>query len=43
VSVYFLLHMDDLAELERLSLINKICSELENHIGISDKVLGTFF
>lgn len=32
--------MEDLLELERLSLVNKICSELENHIGISDKVLG---
>lgn len=33
--------MDELAQLEYLSLVSKICGELENHFGINDKVLGT--
>lgn len=27
-------------ELEKLSLVNKVVSELSNHIGIGEKVLG---
>lgn len=34
--------MDDLAELERLSLISKISSELQNHLGVSDKDLAEY-
>jgi len=32
--------MDELKKLEQLSLISKVCTELENHLGISDKDLG---
>lgn len=32
--------MDELEQLESLNLVAKVCTELENHIGISDKVLG---
>lgn len=32
--------MDALAQLEYLSLVAKVLSELENHFGINDKVLG---
>lgn len=35
--------MDELEQLESLNLIAKVCTELENHIGINDKVLGKFF
>ena len=31
----------ELERLEYLSLVSKVCNELENHIGMSDKVLGT--
>lgn len=31
---------DDLRRLEYLSLVSKVCTELENHLGISDKDLG---
>ena len=34
--------MDDLEQLEKLSLVSKISSELSNHIGIQDKVLAEF-
>jgi ATP-dependent RNA helicase DHX8/PRP22 len=34
--------MDDLASLELLSLVSKITSELQNHLGISDKTLAEF-
>jgi len=34
--------MDELKNLEHLSLVSKICNELENHIGISDKDLAEF-
>ena len=34
--------MDDLASLELLSLVAKITSELQNHLGISDKTLAEF-
>lgn len=32
--------MDELERLESLHLVAKVCTELENHIGINDKVLG---
>ena len=34
--------MEDLLKLEELSLISKVCTELENHLGINDKVLAEF-
>ncbi|KAB8627264.1 hypothetical protein FH972_026097 [Carpinus fangiana] len=34
--------MDDLAELERLSLVSKLASEIENHLGISSKDLAEY-
>lgn len=34
--------MDELEELEHLSLVSKICTELENHLSINDKDLGMF-
>ena len=34
--------MDALAELQRLSLISKVCAELDNHMGLSDKTLAEF-
>lgn len=33
---------EEMLKLEQLSLISKICTELENHLGISDKVLAEF-
>src|SRR5690349_5379111 len=33
---------DDFAELELLSLVSKVTSELQNHLGISEKVLAEF-
>ena len=35
--------MDELEKLEYLSLVSKICTELENHLGINDKDLGKTF
>ena len=32
--------MDELERLENLSLVSKICTELENHLGMNDKDLG---
>jgi len=32
--------MDELTKLEHLSLVSKICTELENHLGLNDKDLG---
>lgn len=32
--------MEELVKLEQLSLISKVCTELENHLNISDKDLG---
>lgn len=32
--------MDELAKLEHLSLVSKVCTELDNHLGINDKDLG---
>lgn len=34
--------MEGLEKLERLSLVSKVCSELENHLGINDKTLAEF-
>lgn len=34
--------MDDLASLELLSLVSKVTSELQNHLGINDKILAEF-
>lgn len=34
--------MDDLQSLEHLSLISRITNELQNHLGVSDKVLAEF-
>ena len=34
--------MDDLASLELLSLVSRITSELQNHLGINDKTLAEF-
>lgn len=35
--------MEELQQLEQLSLVSKICTELDNHLGINDKDLGEFF
>lgn len=32
--------VDELSQLEYLSLVSKVCTELDNHLGISDKDLG---
>jgi len=34
--------MEDLQNLEYLSLVSKICTELDNHLGINDKDLAEF-
>lgn len=34
--------MEEIRKLEYLSLVSKICTELDNHLGINDKDLGTF-
>ncbi len=34
--------MSDLKELERLALIQKVCEELDKHLGFSDKTLAEF-
>lgn len=31
---------DELKKLEYLSLVSKVCTELDNHLGISEKDLG---
>jgi hypothetical protein len=31
--------MDEVEKLEHLSLVSKICTELENHLGLNDKDL----
>lgn len=33
---------EELNKLEYLSLVSKVCTELENHLGINDKDLGKF-
>lgn len=35
--------IDELSQLEYLSLVSKVCTELDNHLGISDKDLGVYF
>lgn len=35
--------MDEVKKLEHLSLVSKICTELENHLGLNDKDLGKVF
>lgn len=32
--------MDEIEKLEHLSLVSKICTELDNHLGLNDKDLG---
>lgn len=32
--------MDEVEKLEHLSLVSKICTELENHLALNDKDLG---
>ena len=32
--------MEELQQLEFLSLVSKVCTELENHLGMNDKTLG---
>ena len=34
--------MDELQKLEHLSLVSKVCIELENHLGLNDKDLAEF-
>lgn len=34
--------MDELRELEYLSLVSKVCTELDNHLGLGDKDLGAY-
>lgn len=34
--------MDELQKLEHLSLVSKLCTELDNHLGINDKDLAEF-
>lgn len=34
--------LGDLEKLERLSLVSKVCTELENHLGLNDKDLAEF-
>ncbi|XP_038215388.1 ATP-dependent RNA helicase DHX8 [Zerene cesonia] len=34
--------MDELVKLEHLSLVSKVCTELDNHLGINDKDLAEF-
>uniref|UniRef100_UPI003AAF8DA6 ATP-dependent RNA helicase DHX8-like n=1 Tax=Centroberyx gerrardi TaxID=166262 RepID=UPI003AAF8DA6 len=36
------LGVDELQQLEYLSLVSKVCTELDNHLGISDKDLAEF-
>lgn len=34
--------MDELEKLRKLSLVSKVCTELENHLGVNDKTLAEF-
>ncbi|XP_026682940.1 ATP-dependent RNA helicase DHX8-like isoform X2 [Diaphorina citri] len=34
--------MDEVQKLEHLSLVSKVCTELENHLGLDDKDLAEF-
>lgn len=35
--------MEDLKKLEELSLVSKVCTELENHLGFNDKDVAECF
>jgi hypothetical protein len=37
-----ILNMEEVVKLEHLSLVSKICTELENHLGLNDKDLGMY-
>ena len=37
---FVVIKMEELQQLEQLSLVSKICTELDNHLGINDKDLG---
>lgn len=39
-SVHSVENMNEVEKLEHLSLVSKICTELENHLGLNDKDLG---
>jgi ATP-dependent RNA helicase DHX8/PRP22 len=34
--------MEEVEQLEYLSLVSKVCTELENHLGMNDKDLGKY-
>lgn len=34
--------MDEIERLEYLSLVSKVCTELDNHLGLNDKDLGMY-
>lgn len=34
--------MDDIAQLQHLELVSRVCTELENHLGTSDKNAAEF-
>lgn len=34
--------MDEIEKLEHLSLVSKVCTELDNHLGLNDKDLGEY-
>ena len=34
--------MDEFQQLEHLSLVSKVCTELDNHLGLNDKDLAEF-
>lgn len=36
-------NMEEIKRLEYLSLVSKVCTELENHLEINDKDLGKYF
>ena len=40
MSSSLLLLMEEIERLEQLSLVSKVCTELENHLGINNKDLG---
>ena len=35
--------MNEIEKLEHLSLVSKVCTELENHLNMNDKDLGNVF
>ena len=35
--------MDDVRQLEELSLVSKVCTEVENHLGVNDKKVAEMF